>query len=452
MNNLVESSDPLTGNTGDKFVETSLTGLAVVGEVPAAATGTVEPLFEESVKVDEAIDVTDVTASNVKEGDIFNVKSVEETIARNTASAAVPDHVQTASENEGNAYNESVEGACGMLDTTASSSVKEETGLEGNYDDLDDEKGINSKWNKNGFGVTVAKQSGKFTKEESELVRKSVEEFCAAKQISTARLCSECDHKAELKGAWMEIAKRIPHRTVQSVYRHGIRRLHPFKRGAWTEAECGLLIELVARNGKKWSTIQGKLNRSADACRDKYREMSDDYIKGRWKEQETEILKRLIREQVGVEETTDLKQVAKIVEDQKIQIPWSSISKRMGKRSRLSCFKKWQKLTGVCAEEDTFRSVGGKLMTMINHDDDDVDDNHGDDKDEHFFNDGEIAPPNKRAKQEEPYSHNSVGAALVTLGTETAGETDDYESAKIADETVEALALPDTRDSFERIN
>lgn len=53
----------------------------------------------------------------------------------------------------------------------------------------------NSKWSRNGFGATVAKQVGKFSREESELVRKAVEEYCLAKQISTARLCSECDHK-----------------------------------------------------------------------------------------------------------------------------------------------------------------------------------------------------------------------------------------------------------------
>jgi hypothetical protein len=58
-----------------------------------------------------------------------------------------------------------------------------------------DDAHANSKWSRNGFGATVPKQVGKFSKEESELVKKAVEEYCAAKQISTARLCSECDHK-----------------------------------------------------------------------------------------------------------------------------------------------------------------------------------------------------------------------------------------------------------------
>ena len=220
---------------------------------------------------------------------------------------------------------------------TAAADTQDYTQLQGPSSD--------NKWSKNGYGEGVTRQqTGKFSKEESEVVRKAVEDFCAVKQISVARLCSECDHKAELKGAWMEIAKRLPHRSVQSVYRHGLRQLHPFKRGAWTEEECEILVDLVQRMGKKWASIQQKLNRSADACRDKYREMSDDYVKGRWKENETEMLKRLIREHLNADPTADIKELGKHVEAEGIKIPWSVISKRMLKRSRLSCFKKWQKM------------------------------------------------------------------------------------------------------------
>jgi hypothetical protein len=180
---------------------------------------------------------------------------------------------------------------------------------------------VHSKWSKNGFGEVCPRSGGKFTKEETEMVRRAVEEYCALKDISIVRLCSECDHKAELKGAWMEIAKRLPHRTVQSVYRHGLRQLHPFRRGPWTEAECQTLSDLVTRMGKKWSAIQAKLNRSADSCRDKYREMSSEFVKGRWKENETEILKRLIREHLRVDPNTDIKELGKMVERENIIIP-----------------------------------------------------------------------------------------------------------------------------------
>jgi hypothetical protein len=42
-----------------------------------------------------------------------------------------------------------------------------------------------NKWSKNGFGNPVEKQSGKFSKDESELVRKAVEDYCVAKQVSS---------------------------------------------------------------------------------------------------------------------------------------------------------------------------------------------------------------------------------------------------------------------------
>jgi hypothetical protein len=59
------------------------------------------------------------------------------------------------------------------------------------------------------------------------------------------------------------------------------------------------------------------------------------------------MLKRIIREHLNADPTADIKQLGQHVEDEGIKIPWSVISKRMGKRSRLSCFKKWQKMTGV---------------------------------------------------------------------------------------------------------
>jgi hypothetical protein len=247
-------------------------------------------------------------------------------------------------------------------------STTDPTLIEAAGGDDDDEEGVedasategyastsDNKWAKNGFGQGVVKTSGKFSKDESEIVRKAVEDFCTVKQISVARLCSECDHKAELKGAWMEISKRLPHRSVQSVYRHGLRQLHPFKRGAWTEEECEILVDLVQRMGKKWAAIQQKLNRSADSCRDKYREMSDDYVRGRWKENETEILKRLIREHLQADPKADIKELGKMVEAEGIKIPWSIISRRMAKRSRLSCFKKWQKMTGLFSPSDQYK-------------------------------------------------------------------------------------------------
>jgi len=230
-----------------------------------------------------------------------------------------------------------------------------------------------SNWTKNGFGQGCPGEllKGKFSPKDSLLVRDSVLQYCAAHDISPARLCS-LNRDSELRGAWVEIARALPHRTVKSVYCHGLRQFHPFQRGPWNDEECSRLHELVETLGKKWSRIQFIINRSADSCIDKYREMSSMYVKGRWKKEEIELMLRLLsellklpplsrsdaqnvmagaavastRSKLPLEIAAQVKHINDKCEAEGIPIPWSAVSKRMVNRSRLSCFKKWQKMSG----------------------------------------------------------------------------------------------------------
>lgn len=77
---------------------------------------------------------------------------------------------------------------------------------------------------------------------------------------SCQRLCSENAHKGDLRGAWLEISQAVPNRTVQSIYRHGIRKLHSFKRGPWDREEQERLIHLVGPDmslSAKWALCLG---------------------------------------------------------------------------------------------------------------------------------------------------------------------------------------------------
>lgn len=118
-----------------------------------------------------------------------------------------------------------------------------------------------------------------------------------------------------------------------------------------------------------------------------------------------------------------MKELGKIVEEQNIQIPWSSISKRMGRRSRLSCFKKWQKMSGTFQMEDFSMDPKRKIE-----------------------DDEEVAVPDKRIKTEStrmPYADApTAGAAAAMAAGHHPADYDVY-SAKIAAETVEAVDLPD---------
>lgn len=135
--------------------------------------------------------------------------------------------------------------------------------------------------------------------------------------------------------------------------------------------------------------------------------MSDEYVKGRWDDGETIELITQIRRWLhdhtnGATSTlVEFTEMAQLVEDMKIQIPWSLISKRMGKRSRLSCFKKWQKLT--------------KEMEVS------------------------FERPTKRPKlqEEEPIEASEVPGYIVPMTDAHVAE------AELAAETVEALGLPD---------
>lgn len=60
----------------------------------------------------------------------------------------------------------------------------------------------------------------------------------------------------------------------------------------------------------------------------------------------------MIREQLHADPNADIKELGRLVQEQNISIPWTAISKKMSKRSRLSCFKKWQKLTGLTSSAD----------------------------------------------------------------------------------------------------
>ena len=231
-----------------------------------------------------------------------------------------------------------------------------------------------NKWSRNGFGQPIHATMGRFTPSESMAVQTAIQNYCSKNSIDPSSLCSDTDHRSDrLRGAWQHIAQELPHRTVQSVYRHGLRLHHPFKRGPWSEEETMQLHVWVGRYGKKWSAIQAKMNRSADACRDKYREFSSDFHRGRWNEEETKGLIQVVKEvlrlpkevassststgvspmgegsggsssttthaasSLALENKAEFQRVAALVEQKGITLPWSVISKRVGNRSRLSC-------------------------------------------------------------------------------------------------------------------
>jgi hypothetical protein len=219
-------------------------------------------------------------------------------------------------------------------------------------------------WKRNGFGQAIDPTIGKFSVAESQTVKAAIEDFCNSHGVTPSRLCSDSDNRTDhLRGAWMEIAQQLPSRTVQSIYRHGLRLMHPFKRGAWSEEETKELLLLVTKHGKKWSEIQSSLNRSADSCRDKHREFHADYTKGKWGVEESRELETYVRIELKVGPEVSLEDLGRLGDQDSANIPWSAISQKMKNRSRLSCFKRFQLVTGLkkaMAANSTASNTGKK--------------------------------------------------------------------------------------------
>ncbi|CAM9215166.1 unnamed protein product, partial [Hapterophycus canaliculatus] len=141
--------------------------------------------------------------------------------------------------------------------------------------------------------------------------------------------------------AWATIALCLPNRPPISVYRHGIRQLHGLKMGPWTSEEVVQLQHLVKTRGKQWKAIEKEINRSADACRDKYREIIPFQQQGAWTAIEEKLLNDFVIARMdGGEDMSE----SMLTGDEKVEVPWAEAVKVVNTRNRIACQKKWDYL------------------------------------------------------------------------------------------------------------
>ena len=106
-------------------------------------------------------------------------------------------------------------------------------------------------------------KEGAYSPEETRLVIEAMDQYIKENglgggDIMEGRriLASQSSHLESCRGAWLEIARVLPHRSVSSVYGHGIRKIHAGNnRGKWTDEDVHMLRTLVAEHGRKWKLI-----------------------------------------------------------------------------------------------------------------------------------------------------------------------------------------------------
>ena len=204
---------------------------------------------------------------------------------------------------------------------------------------------------------------GPFTAEENEILHRAINNVCATKDIDPRELSSigdlRKDENRKYRGVWKEIADHLPDRTQTSVYRRGIRLVNPCRTGAWSQEEVDVLSRLFETYGPKWSKIQAELNRSAESCADKWREVRRVEAEGEvasftskkrltWSEEDTEALRVIIRDELGItEEKVSFADIYAKVEAEGITLPFTAISRKLGgDRTRLNCYERYLLMAG----------------------------------------------------------------------------------------------------------
>ena len=204
-------------------------------------------------------------------------------------------------------------------------------------------------WSLNGFGQPVL-TGGMYKPDEERILDKAVRDYCASKNATLTQLCGGDDHRKHdgtLRGAWAEIARCLPHRTVLSVYRKALRRHHGLTRGPWTEEEVASLFRLVELHGRRWRVIQDKLGRSDVDCRNKYEYSDANFQRGKWSAESVELLLRKVREALDVpphEKEMDVREINRWTLERDVRIPWTSVGHSVNRR-REDCYFKWKQMT-----------------------------------------------------------------------------------------------------------
>ncbi|KAL7470105.1 hypothetical protein ACHAXS_011696, partial [Conticribra weissflogii] len=202
-------------------------------------------------------------------------------------------------------------------------------------------------WSLNGFGQPVF-TGGMYSSDEVYTLKNAVESYCASKNLTLSQLCGGHDyviHNAEARGAWGEIAKCLPHRTVVSVYRRALRQFHGYTKGPWSEKEVETLFKLVELHGNQWSTIQEKLGRSAVDCRWKFEDAQKSYETGPWSSESVKLLLKSVKKALRISKRdVDVREINEWTLQHDLKIPWTAVSHKV-KRRRKDCYFKWKQMT-----------------------------------------------------------------------------------------------------------
>ncbi|WAQ90831.1 hypothetical protein PtA15_13A230 [Puccinia triticina] len=191
------------------------------------------------------------------------------------------------------------------------------------------------------FGLKFKK--GLFSTAEKTTIANMIEKYCQEQGISTQQfreLLAQKKKKGDghsVKQVVPTISDELPGRPLISVWKY-IRRAYDAKGrlGPWTPEEEAALVEAHRKHGQSWTAISEAVGRSADDCKDRWRNYSSVRAvqnQGEWSQEETEHLSKLLATSKSI--YSDPKSLS-------CDGLWTWISQEMkGRRSPAQCRAKW---------------------------------------------------------------------------------------------------------------
>lgn len=184
------------------------------------------------------------------------------------------------------------------------------------------------------------KNQGKmFSPEEIKAIDSFIVDYGRINGMSRRDICERVWSNGRKKDDFWDCVHRVlPYRTRASVYKHVRRAYHVFDvRGKWSPEEDEQLARLAAEKDGQWKAIGLVMGRMPEDCRDRWR----NYVKcgqqraqNKWTEEEELRMRRIIEDMIAMQP-----------DSMNPVINWTVVSEQMeGKRSRIQCRYKWNKL------------------------------------------------------------------------------------------------------------
>jgi len=192
-----------------------------------------------------------------------------------------------------------------------------------------------------GSGEIELVHGRRFTSEEDAKLMEAMVKYAEMRQLGEKGLemIGDCKKYPELKGCWPEIAKSLPHRPTDAVYKRARILLQRSAERKWTEEEREIVRRFVEKNGRNWRVLAKELGKNEIHVKDLWRRMKPKNLRrGHWTQDEYQNLFDLVNLDLRMKAHQYFDPGHRQIRD---NISWEAISDKLTTRNNHECCQKW---------------------------------------------------------------------------------------------------------------